>query len=486
MQACAGQGGENRLLPEVLEVEGADFEALYRRWARLSHTARLEGGWEIHGMGRFSYLGFDPYQRVIFADGTGRVVREDGESVYPDADPFALLASAYRPIQQRERRSDLPFAFQGGAIGFLGYGLRRFCERVPAKCADDLGIPDLYLAFYDLVAVYDHLEDRAYLVSNGLPLQGDDAVRRAKARLGEAVRSLAERSLGERTRFRSGPAGAASVLREEHSAFDRESYRRAVLRAKEYIAAGDVYQVNLAQRFTVPFAGDSTALFEAVRSLNPAPFGAWIRGEGWAVVSASPERFFHFDGVRVQTRPIKGTRPRAEESAEDEALRSELLRSSKDRAEHVMIVDLERNDLGRFCRYGSVRVPELMVCEAHPTVWHLVSTVEGEPTDPRAIVEAIRAAFPGGSITGAPKVRAMEIIDELEPVARGVYTGSIGYFGLGNQIDLNVAIRTLCLAKGVAAFHVGGGIVADSDPQAEYQETLDKGLGLARALASLA
>lgn len=478
--------GRNTVLPEVMEIDGGDFEALFCRWAHLPHTARLQGGWDVHGMGRFSYLGFDPYQRVTFEGSTGRVVQAREEKLYPNTDPFELLAQFYRPLQRRERRNDVPFAFQGGAIGFLGYGLRRFCERVGARTADDLGMPDLYMAFYDLVAVYDHLQERAYLVSNGLPLSGDEAMRRAKGRLDEAARALLKREGVVEPRFRPPASGVSSILREERSAFDRRSYRQAVLRAKEYIAAGDVYQVNLAQRFSVPFSGDATALFEAVRTLNPAPFSALIQGETWAVVSASPERFLHFDGVRVQTRPIKGTRPRAEGSAEDEALRAELLQSSKDRAEHVMIVDLERNDLGRFCRYGSVRVPELMVCEAHPTVWHLVSTVEGEPVEPGAIVDALRSAFPGGSITGAPKVRAMEIIDELEPVSRGVYTGSIGYFGLGNQIDLNIAIRTICLAKGVAAFHVGGGIVADSDPEAEYQETLDKGLGLARALASLA
>src|SRR5690606_33509014 len=215
----------------------------------------------------------------------------------------------------------------------------------------------------------------------------------------------------------------------------------------------------------------------------PAPFGAFIHGGAWSIVSVSPERFFWFDGEWVRTCPIKGTRPRGNDDAEDRLQKAELEASEKDRAEHIMIVDLERNDLGRFCRYGSVRVPELMKCEPHPTVWHLVSTVEGAPKPGVSIIEGIRSAFPGGSITGAPKVRAMEIIDQLEPVARGVYTGSIGYLGIGNQIDLNIAIRTVVMTKGRAYFHVGGGIVADSDPESEYQETIVKGMGIARALA---
>jgi len=480
------------VLPEVAEIDGCDFEVLFRRWARREHTARLQGGWNPDGAGRFSFLGVDPYLVVTFEGTAAKIVRGAQERSIPGADPFTLLEELYRPLQRRQPRADLPFAFQGGAIGFLGYGLRRFCERVPARFPDDLGLPDLYMAFYDVIAVYDHMTGRAYLASSGLPLEGEDAARRARARLDALRRSLPAgrrgdkgRKPGAREPRRAPGAGAAAILTEKRSAFDRNGYRRAVLRAKEFIAAGDVYQVNLAQRFTVPGSFDEVAVFEAVRSLNPAPYGAWIRGGGWTVVSASPERFFHFDGVRVQTRPIKGTRPRGRKRPEDEWLRDELCRSEKDRAEHVMIVDLERNDLGRFCRYGSVRVTELMVCEAHPTVWHLVSTVEGEPVDPGAIISALRLIFPGGSITGAPKVRAMEIIDELEPVARGVYTGSIGYLGIGGRIDLNIAIRTLCLAKGAAHFHVGGGIVADSDPEVEYQETLDKGLGLAKALAAL-
>ena len=320
----------------------------------------------------------------------------------------------------------------------------------------------------------------------GYRARGAQAQERARERLDQMWAQM----IGEKTSvssmsgaWQTSEEAALDLLRPEHSATEKKAYIEAVQKAKEYIAAGDIYQVNYSHRFSVPARCSGEQLFHVLRDANPSPFGAYVQGGNWTVISVSPERFFHYDGKNVETRPIKGTRPRATDRAEDEALRDELLVSVKDRAEHLMIVDLERNDLGRFCTYGSVHVPELMVSEAHPTVWHMVSTVRGEPRPGVSLIEAVRSLFPGGSITGAPKVRAMEIIDELESVARGVYTGSIGYIGLEGTIDLNIAIRTLCLTGGRAYFHVGGAIVADSDPQDEYEETLAKGLGIARGLA---
>ncbi|MCL6560459.1 MAG: aminodeoxychorismate synthase component I, partial [Firmicutes bacterium] len=257
----------------------------------------------------------------------------------------------------------------------------------------------------------------------------------------------------------------------------------AIKRVKEYIAAGDVYQVNIAQRFTVPLLTDGFSLFGQLLYTNPSPFAAYLSGNGFTVISTSPERFLHYDALtrRIHTRPIKGTRPRGRDPAEDARLAHELLASGKDRAEHVMIVDLERNDLGRLAVTGSVHVPEFCVLEKFPTVFHLTSTVEATLPPEVGLAKIMRATFPGGSITGAPKVRAMEIIDEIEPVARGVYTGSIGYLSFNGNMDLNIVIRTLVLRGGIH-FHVGGGIVADSDPEGEYQETLDKGLAFSRVL----
>jgi len=485
----------NTSLPLVREFDARDeFEALFERWASRPYVVRLEGGWDPQGAGRFSYLGLDPYL-VIRSDGAELAVMRAAPAQSAGGpwieetstgDPFDLLKVEYEQIARVAARLDLPFRFQGGAAGFLGYGLRTFVERVPRRVPDDLGLPDMFFAFFDVIFAFDHLTHKVYVASSGLPERGEVRRARAAARLNEAVAQLLS---GERRAF-PGPVPFASLGADHdvHGGFaepamEKSAYLRCVERAKEYIAAGDVYQVNFAQRFSVPIAASPYEVFRTLQSTNPAPFGAYINGGAWSVVSVSPERFFWFDGKVARTSPIKGTRPRGADEASDRALRKELAASIKDQAEHIMIVDLERNDLGRFCEFGSVWVPELMKCEAHPTVWHLVSTVEGRPRPGVSIIDGIRSAFPGGSITGAPKVRAMEIIDELEPVARGVYTGSIGYFGIGNQIDLNIAIRTVVIKDGRAYFHVGGGIVADSDPESEYHETIVKGMGIARALA---
>ena len=336
----------------------------------------------------------------------------------------------------------------GAAVGYLAYELKRFVEDVPARARDDLGLPECHLCFYDRVARFDPR-----------PLVGHAPAPR-----------------------RSPLDGAGAPP----SNFEPADYKRVVQRVRDYIVAGDIYQVNLSQRFSLPLADAPFDAYLRLRANNPAPFAAFVGMPEASVLSASPERFLSFDPVtrRVQTRPIKRTRPRGRTAAEDEALAAELLASAKDRAENVMIVDLERNDLGRVAAIGSVRVTELAALETFPTVFHLTSTVEATLREDRDLVDLLLAAFPGGSITGAPKIRAMEIIDELEPAARGVYTGAIGYIGFDGSMDLNIAIRTIVVKGGVAYFQAGGGIVADSDPEAEYQETLHKAWALAGAVAS--
>jgi para-aminobenzoate synthetase component 1 len=266
------------------------------------------------------------------------------------------------------------------------------------------------------------------------------------------------------------------------SNFSCEEYLKAVERAKEYILAGDIFQVNLSQRFEADLTIPPYELYRRLRRINPAPFASYLNFAGVSVVSASPERFLKLQGDWVETRPIKGTRPRGKSAEEDRALAQELLSSIKDRAENVMIVDLERNDLGRVCRYGTVRVVELAILETYPTVFHLTSTVRGRLCPDKTRIDLLKATFPGGSITGAPKVRAMEIIDELEPTRRSVYTGSIGYLSFSGEMDLNIVIRTFLVKEGKAYFQVGGGIVYDSEPEAEYEETLDKAKALFQAL----
>jgi para-aminobenzoate synthetase component 1 len=266
------------------------------------------------------------------------------------------------------------------------------------------------------------------------------------------------------------------------SNISHEEYIKAVAAAREYICAGDIFQVNLSQRFEADLNIPPYELYQRLRRINPAPFASYLNFDDVSVVSASPERFLKIRGDWVETRPIKGTRPRGKSGAEDKALAQELLSSAKDRAENVMIVDLERNDLGRVSRYGTVKVTELAILETYPTVFHLTSTVVGRLSPGKSRIDLLKATFPGGSITGAPKVRAMEIIDELEPTRRSVYTGSIGYLSFDGGMDLNIVIRTFVIKGSKAYFQVGGGIVYDSEPEAEYQETLDKARALIQAL----
>lgn len=359
---------------------------------------------------------------------------------------------------------DLPFdvPFVGGAIGYLGFELGREVERLPATTVDDVGAPDLAVGWYDAALVWDALDRRGWLVGRA-----------------DAVALLRERLAA------SSPRGVA-LGGDLRANMTREAYLAAVARAQAYVRAGDIYQVNFAQRFSAPLRGEGLDAYLQLREASPAPFAAYLDARGTfagvEVMSSSPERFLLADGELLETRPIKGTRPRGTTPEEDAALADALRASRKDLAEHVMIVDLERNDLGRVAATGSVHVPEFAALESFRQVHHLTSTVRARRRADATLEEVLRATFPGGSITGAPKVRALEIIDELEPTVRGVYTGSIGYVSAHGRMDLNIAIRTITLVDGVAHLHVGGAIVHDSDPEQEYAETLHKARGMARAL----
>ncbi|MBC7106739.1 MAG: anthranilate synthase component I family protein, partial [Firmicutes bacterium] len=324
---------------------------------------------------------------------------------------------------------------------------------------DDLGLPDLYLAFYDVVVAVDHLKGEVYAASNGLAPGGGPDARRAARRLEALRRRFTATAPGGRTapgvpdRPASGPGPAcerdlARLGIGFH--FTRAAYCAAVRRAREYIAAGDIFEVNLSQRLEAPLEASPWLLYRTLRAVNPAPFAAFLNFPEAAVACASPERFLRLRGGLVETRPIKGTRPRGRTPEEDRRLRDELWNSEKDRAELTMIIDLERNDLGRVCAVGSVHVPELFCLEEYATVFHLVSTVRGRLAPGKDVVDLLRATFPGGSITGAPKIRAMEIIEELEPVRRGIYTGSIGWIGFDGDCDLNIVIRTIIVKGGRA------------------------------------
>ena len=446
-------------LPHTLSP-GEAFEA----FCRLPDAFFLDSGLPGPRLGRFSFLGADP---VAVLTGKGRSVwlRDSGGDHRWDDNPFGAL----RTLLSRcgLPRVPAPVPFVGGLVGYLGYDLCHSVERLPRTAVDDIGLPDLRFGLYDRIAAYDHADGQWYAASAA----GAEGVAWLRDRLDAASPDR---------RFADRPAAAEPP----RSNFTRAGYLAAVGTAKGYIAAGDIFQVNLSQRFETSIAVPPVELYRRLRRANPAPFAAYLALDDHdaAVLSSSPERFLKVVGRRVETRPIKGTRPRGTTAAEDQALAAELLASEKDAAELTMIVDLERNDLGRVCDYGSVRVAEHKVLESYASVFHLVSTVEGRLHEGRDAVDLLKATFPGGSITGAPKVRAMEIIDELEPTQRSVYTGAIGYIGLDGTLDLNIAIRTMIVTGSRALFQVGGGIVADSEPAAEYQETLDKGQRIFQAL----
>jgi para-aminobenzoate synthetase component 1 len=361
--------------------------------------------------------------------------------------------------------SPLPFTVGPGWVGYVGFEMARQLERLPASRHEDLGLPLLRMALFDQGLVFDHQEERAYSVSA-------PGVRAALGKLGLGHASRANRR-EPRSNARTEPP------------MSRPAYERMVRRAIEYIAAGDIYQVNLAQRFTFDGVDDPLGLYAAVRRSNPAPYGALLKWDDGAVASFSPELFLQLRENRVLTCPIKGTRPRTGDQTLDDAYRRELLTSAKEAAELAMIVDLHRNDLGRVCRYGSVRVLHPRRIEAHPSVFHTVADIAGELAPGRGALDLLAACFPAGSISGVPKIRALEIIDELEPAARGVYTGAIGVLGLDGQMTFNVAIRTLQMRGTRATLYVGGGIVADSDPAAEYEETLAKAAGILRGVKAV-
>jgi para-aminobenzoate synthetase component I len=428
---------------------------------------------------RFSTL---PY--LLFLDSSAQGLL--GRYSFLTADPVAVARTPdeARTLQRRHACPPLPGLppFQGGIAGYLSYDWGAELERVARPPADRLTprIPDVLLALYDWVIAWDHLEEKAWLISTGI----DEGGR------GRSEQRATARATWVRERLRAAapaiPDDPAPVAKPPEPNVTRADYEAGVARIREYIAAGDVYQVNLAQRFHAPFDSSPLALYRRLRARNPAPFGVYLDFAGTVVTSISPERFLRLDPEMrlAEARPIKGTRPRGTTPATDGALARELLASEKDRAENIMIVDLLRNDLGKVCRAGSVTVPKLYALESHPTVHHLVSTVTGVLADDQDAFDLLRAAFPGGSITGAPKIRAMQIIAELERAPRGVYCGAIGYVSTTGAMDFNIPIRTIVLHDGVATFHAGAGIVWDSEPAAEYQETLAKARTMIEALTS--
>jgi para-aminobenzoate synthetase component 1 len=424
-------------------------------------------------MGRCSIVASDPFLVLRCKQGRGTLRSRTRECNF-EGDPFPVL----RAELDRYRVAPVPgIPFVGGAIGYLGYPLRQWTGAHSRHITKPAPWMDLHLAFYDRAYVVDHGAGLTHLVSTGMAERGA-ARRREKQRLDLGrMRESYERRCGPP--LASGRPGTGRVKMQ----MSRESYLKMIRRAQEYLEAGDIYQVNLSHRIEVEGDWCHSSLYRQLVATHPACFSAYLPFADHSVLCASPERLVKLSGRRVETRPIKGTRARGATPGEDTRARSALATGPKERSENVMIVDLSRNDLGRVCTPGSVATEDLCRVETLPTVHHLVSTVTGALREDSDRVDLVQALFPGGSMTGAPKIRAMEIIDELEGVERGIYSGSVGYFSFDGDLDLNIVIRTIILSGRMAQLQVGGAILAESDPESEYQETLDKAYPLLELLA---
>ena len=433
-----------------------DSAALFMPWADRPWAAFLDSGFPHSRQGRFDVIAADPLCTLVTRGNLTEIRQGENTRFSPD-DPFELIKQALGDSVETDSR--LPF--YGGAIGYFAYDLARRLEKLPAIAADEENIPDMVVGIYDWAVVVDHMERRTWLVGLGR----DPATLVRWPHLCHGFSQIP---------IINWPHEGFRVLEETQSNMDRALYSGAFRRIQHYIHEGDCYQVNLAQRFSAQCQGSPWTAYETLRHINPAPFSAFLNFPTVQILSSSPERFLKVTDGLVETKPIKGTRPRSPNPEEDMYSLQALQESLKDRAENLMIVDLLRNDIGKNCQPGSVHVPRLFATESYATVHHLVSTVRGKLVEGHHALDLLRGCFPGGSITGAPKIRSMEIIEELEPHRRGVYCGSIGYIGCDGSMDSNIAIRTLVHSDHLIRFWAGGGIVVDSDAEKEYQECYHK------------
>ncbi len=438
------------------------------RWAMLLDSGQLINaatGNAGSQYGRYDILVSAPFITVV-TTGQTTVICQQGVETATDEDPFYLV----NQLLQQYPAAKSPYPFAGGALGYFAYDLGRRIEKLPDIAATAANIPEMMLGFYDWAVVVDHREKRSVLVSHGLTAEVRNNWPALCAKFSNPVAAISN----------SAPFKVLSAIQSNLS---ESQYYQAFNNVKNYITAGDCYQVNLAQRFAAKVQGDSWQAYKKLREISPAPFMAYMNlpnndAQNIQILSNSPERFLQTDGQHVETRPIKGTRPRSADPVQDLAYSNELLTSLKDRAENVMIVDLLRNDIGKNCVVGSVKADQLFQLQSFANVHHLVSIVIGKLNKTASAIDLLKGCFPGGSITGAPKLRAMQIIEELEPHKRGLYCGAIGYIGFDGKMDTNIAIRTAVVCENELSFYAGGGIVADSVGDKEYKETLDKASNL--------
>jgi len=447
---------------QVEEIDYLDPVQAFAPWAGRPWSVLLDSAQQDGARGRYSYICITPFQTLQVRDGSMFL-----DGARHSGCPFdcleAMLAHHGQPAM-----NGLP-PFQGGAAGYMGYELARLLENVPVLGVDDMRLPDMAVGFYDQIIAFDGLARRAWIMARDIGA-ADARPRYDRLRAGIAAARA----------NKPPPPPEIFDINGWSANFSRGAYERGVARVIAYILDGDIFQANIAQRFTINLGVDFDRFnfYQRLRDVNPAPYAAFMEMGEFAIASSSPELFLKLAGGKVEARPIKGTRPRGKTPEQDRDLAQALMASEKDRAENVMIVDLLRNDLSRVCMDASVETPSLCELESFASVHHLVSAVTGKLRPGCGAVDVLRAAFPGGSITGAPKIRAMQIIAELEPHIRGPYCGSMGYIGYDGGMEMNIAIRTIAFNAHQAVFHAGGGIVADSDPAAEYAESLDK----ARAL----
>ena len=445
----------------------------------------LESAEAAERFGRYSFLSFDPKRTLSYRDGLYTVVDADGVHEVPAKDPFRGLAE----IVGQKSVAPLPNlpAFVGGAVGYFSYDAVRYVEKLPAELAppDELRVPEAYFAVTETLIVFDHLRHKVLVISlvdaANLPDVEGEGFAAAYRRAADDVRRVAERLAAPNVR-RTLPDGDGAGF-EVSSNFTRAAYEEAVEKAKEYIRAGDAFQIVPSQRFFAEIGDlDPFLLYRGLRTVNPSPYMTYLKLGDLALVGASPEPLVRVEGRRVMTRPAAGTRRRGATPEEDALLAEELLADAKERAEHVMLVDLGRNDLGRVAEIGTVHLESFMEVERYSHVMHIVSTVEGILREQYTALDALAAAFPAGTVSGAPKVRAMEIIDELEPTRRGPYAGATGYYGIDGRLDTCITLRTALLKGSHAYFQAGAGVVADSVPSLEYEETRNKAGAIVRAL----
>ncbi|MGL4761837.1 MAG: aminodeoxychorismate synthase component I [Sarcina sp.] len=441
-----------------------EINQIYEIWKNEKDTILLDSSKEDSDYSRYSFIGINKFLKLNSKDGNTYI-----DNIKIEGNAFNILDKLLNEYKL-DYKSELPFV--GGAMGFISYDMSFSIEKIQSRQIDNTKIDDMYFVFFDNVIIFDLEKGTKYITSLGVNNKSEKTIANIKERIYNFEKSYVEKNIYSYNEDFS----------KFKSEFTKEEYIKTVDDVKKYIEEGHTYIMNLTNRFNCICEENSYDIYSKLRRINPAPFSAYLNIDGFEIISSSPERFLNIIDGKVETRPIKGTMPRGSNAEEDEKNKQVLISSEKDKSELLMVVDLERNDLSRVCRPFSVKVTELFKLEEYPTVFHLVSTIEGKLEESKTSVECLKACFPGGSITGTPKFRTIEIIDELERDNRGIYTGAIGYFDLRGNCDFNIVIRTILKKGNNAIFGVGGGITIESDPKSEYIETLDKAKALMRVL----